>query len=95
MGVAEVNLRYTSSVSMIDAKLKAKIQFSNSDYIHFVSDLRQQGQIKVEHVITTYQLMDSMTKPLSKACHNYLRNNIDISDSTPILRGHVRPISQV
>jgi hypothetical protein len=62
--------------------------------VHFVRDLVQQGQMKVQHVITTDQLADCLTKPLSKARHNYLRNKIGVADGTPILRGRVRAISQ-
>jgi len=58
--------------------------------IHFVRDLVQQGKLKIQHVSTTDQLADCLTKPLSKARHHYLRNKIGVSDGTPTLRGRVR-----
>lgn len=58
--------------------------------IHFVRDLVQQGKLKIQHVSTTDQLADCLTKPLSKGRHHYLRNKIGVSDGTPTLRGRVR-----
>ncbi|AES64209.1 apoptosis-antagonizing transcription factor, carboxy-terminal domain protein [Medicago truncatula] len=47
----------------------------------------QQGKLKIQHVSTTDQLADCLTKPLSKGRHHYLRNKIGVSDGTPTLRG--------
>jgi len=61
--------------------------------IHFVRDLVQQGKLEVHHVCTDDQLVDCLTKPLSKTRHQHLRNKIGVADGTPILRGRVRTAS--
>ena len=54
--------------------------------IHFVRDLVQQGKIRIHHVCTADQLVDCLTKPLSKTRHQQLQNKIGVTDGTPLLR---------
>jgi hypothetical protein len=55
--------------------------------VHFVRDLVQRGILQAVHVHTTNQLVDMLTKPLSRARTELLRSKIGLTDGSPILRG--------
>lgn len=56
---------------------------------HFVLDLVQQESLQVRHVNTRDQLVDFLTKPLSRQHTQLLRNKIELADGSPILWGCV------
>ncbi|KAE8686947.1 Acyl-CoA oxidase 4 [Hibiscus syriacus] len=58
--------------------------------LHFVRDLVQKGSLQVKHVHTQDQLVDLLTKPLSKPRTELLRNKIGLADGSSILRGRIR-----
>ncbi|KAL6322346.1 hypothetical protein AAG906_007899 [Vitis piasezkii] len=58
--------------------------------LHFVRDLVQKGSIQISHVYTQDQLADLLTKSLSKQHIELLRNKIDLTDGSPILRGRIK-----
>jgi len=47
----------------------------------------QRGILQAVHVHTTNQLVDMLTKPLSRARTELLRSKIGLTDGSPILRG--------
>ena len=57
--------------------------------LHFVRDLVQKGTLQVQHVHTTDQLVDLLTKPLSQQRTAVLRSKIGLTDGSPILRGRI------
>ena len=58
--------------------------------LHFVRDLVKKGSIQISHVYTQDQLADLLTKSLSKQHIELLRNKIDLTDGSPILRGRIK-----
>ena len=63
--------------------------------IHFVRDLVEKKILTVRHVHTTDQLVDLLTKPLSRQRINYLRDKIGLSDGSPFLRGRIKETQAV
>ena len=61
--------------------------------LHFVHDLVQKGSIQVSHVHTQDQLAYLLAKSLSKQHTELLRNNIVLTDGSPILQGCIRETS--
>ena len=53
--------------------------------LHFVRDLVQKGSLQVRHVHTQDQLVDLLTKPLSKQRTQLLRTKIGLADGSLIL----------
>jgi len=60
--------------------------------IHFVRDLVAKNILTVQHVHTTNQLVDLLTKPLSRQRTYFLHDKIGLSDGSPLLRGCIREI---
>ncbi|KAL3733972.1 hypothetical protein ACJRO7_023338 [Eucalyptus globulus] len=59
------------------------------DY-HFVRELVKASKMRVSHISTHDQLADILTKPLSRLRTIQLRDKMDVSDGTSILRGRVK-----
>ncbi|WJZ87886.1 hypothetical protein VitviT2T_007234 [Vitis vinifera] len=57
---------------------------------HFVRDLVQHGSLQVQHVHTQDQLVDLLTKPLSRQRTELLRYKIGLADGSLILRGCIK-----
>lgn len=62
--------------------------------LHFVRDFVNKGLLLVSHVSTHDQLVDLLTKPLSRARFQTLRSKIRITDGRLILRGRNEHILQ-
>jgi len=58
--------------------------------LHFVRDLVSQGCLQVRHVHTHNQLVDFLTKPLSRQHMRYLCSNICLLDGSSILRRRIK-----
>ena len=58
--------------------------------LHFVRDLVHKGGLQVKHVHTQDQIVDLLTKPLSRQRTELLRNKIGLTDGSSILRGRIR-----
>ena len=58
--------------------------------IHFVRDLAAKNILTIQHVHTTDQLADLLTKPLSRQRTDFLRDKISLSDGSPFLRGRIK-----
>jgi hypothetical protein len=58
--------------------------------LHFVRDLVQKVSLQVRQVHTQDQLVDLLTKSLSKQCMDLLHNKIGLADGSSILRGRIR-----
>jgi hypothetical protein len=58
--------------------------------LHFVRDLVQKGSLQVRHVHTQDQLVDLLTKPLSRQRTELLCNKIGLADGSSILWGRIR-----
>jgi len=54
---------------------------------HFIRDQVQKGTLRVAHVSSTDQLVDLLTKPLSRVCFMFLRDKIGLSCRAPSYRG--------
>lgn len=61
--------------------------------IHFVRDLTKKGLLRVSHVNTLDQLVDILTKSLSRLRFQLLRSKISVADGTSILRGCIKDSS--
>ena len=59
------------------------------DY-HFVCEKVAAGSLKVLHINSTDQLVDALTKPLSRSPFLHLRSKIGVSDGSSILRGRIK-----
>jgi len=59
---------------------------------HFVRDKVAHGSLRVSHVATADQLVDALTKPLSRQHLSFLLSKIGISNGSTILRGRVKDI---
>jgi hypothetical protein len=58
--------------------------------LHFVRDLVSQGCLQVRHVHTHNQLVDLLTKPLSRQRMWYLCSKIFLLDGSSILRRRIK-----
>lgn len=58
--------------------------------LYLVQDLVEQGQLQVCHVHTQDQLVDLLTKPLSREHTKILRNKIGLADESTILQGYIK-----
>ena len=58
--------------------------------LHFVCEFVHHGKLCVSHVHTDDQLVDLLTKPLTRSRFNLLRGKINVVDGMPILRGRIR-----
>lgn len=58
--------------------------------LHFVCVQVQKGTFHVRHVHTQDQLVDLLTKPLSRARIEFLRAKIGLTNGSLILRGHIK-----
>ncbi|KAL6322763.1 hypothetical protein AAG906_018644 [Vitis piasezkii] len=58
--------------------------------LHFVRDQVQKGALKVSYVHTQDQLVDLLTKPLSRERTECLRAKIGLADGSSILRGRIK-----
>jgi hypothetical protein len=58
--------------------------------IHFVRDLVAKNILNVQHVHTTDQLADLLTKPLSRQRTDFLRDKIGLFDGSPFLWGRIK-----
>ena len=58
--------------------------------LHFVRDLVHKGSLQVKHVHTQDQIVELLTKPLSRQCTELLHNKIGLADGSSILRGRIR-----
>ena len=58
--------------------------------LHFVRDLVQKGSLQVHHVHTQDQLVDLLTKPLSRQRTELLRTKIGLADGSSILRWRIK-----
>lgn len=58
--------------------------------LHFVRDLVQKGILNVRHVHTKDQLVDLLTKSLSKQRIESLRIRLGLADGNSILRGRIK-----
>ncbi|CAL8167524.1 unnamed protein product [Prunus armeniaca] len=56
----------------------------------FVCDLVTRGLLQVSHVSTTDQLVDALTKPLSRHCFQLLLSKIGVADVATILLWRIR-----
>ena len=61
------------------------------DY-HFVRERVTDGSLLVRHINTFDQLVDALTKPLTRAPFLRLRSKIGVSDGSSILRGRIKDI---
>lgn len=52
------------------------------DY-HFVRQLVQMGKLRVSHISTRDQIVDVLTKPLSRATFIPLRDKLGVTDNDP------------
>lgn len=57
---------------------------------HFVRDKLAVGSLCVSHVSTKDQLVDILTKPLSKQRFHLLWSKIGVSNGTTILQGYIK-----
>jgi hypothetical protein len=62
------------------------------DY-HFVRDLVAKKELQVSHVPSSHQLVDLLTKPLSRSRHEFLTSKIGVVEISSILRGRKGVIS--
>lgn len=58
--------------------------------LHFVHDIVQQGILQIRHVYTQDQLIDLITKPLSREHTMFSRNKIGLTDGSLILLRHIK-----
>jgi len=59
-----------------------------------VRDLAAKNILTIQHVHTTDQLADLLTKPLSRQRTDFLRDKISLSDGSPFLRGRIKKIDE-
>ena len=63
--------------------------------IHFVRDLVAKKILNVQHVHTTDQLADLLTKPLSLQRTEFVRDKIGLSDGSSFLRGRIKESNEI
>jgi hypothetical protein len=63
--------------------------------IHFVRDLVAKKILNVQHVHTTDQIADLLTKPLSRQRTEFLHDKIGLSDGSPFLRGRIKESDEI
>ncbi|EOX92470.1 Uncharacterized protein TCM_001419 [Theobroma cacao] len=64
---------------------------NKDDYTSTSAQLVFYGTLRVQHVSTSDQLADCLTKPLSRQRHHFLKHKIGVLDGTPLLQGRVTP----
>ncbi|CAL1355122.1 unnamed protein product [Linum trigynum] len=64
------------------------------DY-HFVRQLVHAGRLRVCYIPTAHQLADALTKPLSTTRFLLLRSKIGIVDTSSVLRGRIREVTEI
>ena len=45
---------------------------------HYIKDMVQKGAVKLQYVVTNEQIVDVLTKPLTKVKFEYFRENIGV-----------------
>jgi hypothetical protein len=62
---------------------------------HFVRDLVEKKLLHVRHVHTNDQLLDLLSKPLSRQRTKYLRDKIGLTNGSPFLRGRIKETKEI